>query len=154
MDRDIEFSVTEDLALQDAVFKAGYRIRHVISPLTSVVTLPCRSLGEYVKQRHRWVRGGVGLGGRAVLFVASSIALWGGATIAVVFQQLEWLVVLIVLRFVADSILIGWSAIRLQRHSILPFIIPAMMLLISTELVLPILAMRKRVVWKQQTFQG
>jgi hypothetical protein len=41
---------------------------------------------------------------------------------------------------------------RLRRWSSIPAIAPSLIILLLLELILPILAMRKRVQWKGQTF--
>lgn len=150
--REIAFSVTEDLALQDAIFNAGYEVRHAVGFETAVMTLPCTTLPEYIKQRHRWVRGGTQLGKRATFFVVSSFALWAGVAIAVYTHSWSWLWLLIGLRYAADGFLISVSAVRMKRKRIIAMIVPAMTLLIMTELLLPILATKKRVTWKEQVF--
>ena len=151
--RGIEFSVTEDLALQHAVDDSPWEIRFAIESRISVETLPCDTMLEYIKQRHRWVRGGVDLGWRGFSFVMTSIALWIGIAVAAATTQWGWLVSFAVLRLVADGVLISRSAFAIRRMKLLPFIIPAMILLVPTELFLPLLAMRKKVTWKNQVFR-
>lgn len=151
---EIPFSVTEDMALQLAVERAGHRIRFVIQPETSVTTLPCETLAEYLKQRHRWVRGGTGLGLRAAGFVLSGVALWLGIALAIIQHEWTWLVGMLALRLLADGSLIAFSAINVRRHKLLPMIIPSMCILVLTELILPLLALKKQVVWKGQIFKN
>ena len=151
---DIEFSVTEDLALQAAIHDAGFRLRHAIHPMTSVETLPVDSLKEYVKQRHRWVRGGTALGMRAVWFVLSSLALWGGIVVSLLTQQYGWFVAFVTLRVLADGTLISVAAEAVNRRRLIPTIPIAILMLMSTELFLPLLATRKKVTWKNQVFRN
>lgn len=148
----IPFSVTEDMALQLAVEKAGHDVRFVIRPETSVVTQPCATFQEYVKQRHRWVRGGTGLGIRAFGFVVSGLALWTGMALTVADHAWLWLFGMISLRLLADGALIASSALSVKRPRVLPMIIPAMIVLVATELVLPLLVLKKEVRWKDQVF--
>ncbi len=152
--KEISFSVTEDLALQDAVSRAGYRTRHAVHRLTSVTTLPAANITEYIRQRHRWVRGGAALGVRAFWFVGSSLSLWIGITVSLVTGSHLWLVAFLALRFLGDGHLIADAARTINRRRIIPMIFPAMILLLSTELVLPLLLLKKRVTWKGQTFRA
>lgn len=152
--KEISFSVTEDLALQDAVSRAGYRTRHAVHKETSVTTLPVHNLAEYVRQRHRWVRGGAALGMRAFWFVSSSIALWLGVVVSIASGSILWLVAFGALRFLGDGHLIAEAARTINRRQIIPMIFPAMLLLLSTELFLPLLLLKKRVTWKGQTFRA
>lgn len=152
--RNIHFSLTEDMALQNAAFEAGYKLRFAISRLVSVTTQPCRSFSEYVKQRHRWVRGGTGLGMRAVIFVATSMTLWAGLAISMASSSWKSFWLFVVLRLLADSILIGYSARAIGRMRIIPMLIPAMSILVLTELFIPFLVARKTVIWKGQSFRS
>jgi len=151
--RSIAFSLTEDMALQKAVKNAGYQLRFAIAPSASVLTLPCSHFMEYVKQRHRWVRGGTALGMKAVLFVATSIALWAGVAISAVFEMWILLWCFLFLRLIADSSLV-YVASSLTKHRVSPFvIIPSMLFLVLTELFLPVLVLKKKVTWKNQVFR-
>jgi len=151
--RRISFSVTEDMALQHAVHEAGHDIRFFIHPSMSVLTLPADSMMEYIRQRHRWVRGGLGLGMRGALFVLSSLALWSGLITTAFVGAWGWFTFFIALRFIADGILIGGASLGVGRKRVIPMIIPAMILLVGTELFLPILAMMPTVKWKGQVFK-
>ncbi len=150
----IRFSVTEDMALQLAVHQAGYRVRFAVHPSISVETLPCTRFVDYVKQRHRWVRGGTALGKRAAAFVATSLALWVGIILAVIVDAWWWFWAFLFLRLVADSAMVAVTSVIVNRRRLLPMILPAMVMLVLTELFIPILATRKRVTWKGQTFLG
>lgn len=152
--RNIQFSLTEDMALQNAAFEAGHKLRFAISPLVSVTTQPCSTFPEYVKQRHRWVRGGTGLGIRAVVFVATSMTLWAGLAISLASSSWKTFWLFVALRLLADSILIGVSARAIGRIRMIPMLIPAMCILVLTELFIPFLVTRKTVIWKGQSFRS
>lgn len=152
--REIPFSVTEDMALQLAVERAGHVIRFVIQAETSVITQPCPDLADYIKQRHRWVRGGTGLGTRAAGFVLSGVALWLGIALTIADHAWPWLIGMVALRLLADGALVASSSIAVGRKRLLPMIIPSMSILVLTELVLPILALKKQVTWKGQIFKN
>jgi len=151
--RRIAFSVTEDMALQLAVEAAGHKIRYAINTDTRVETDPCDTMAEYIKQRHRWVRGGRGLGIRATVFVATSLVLWTGIVLSIVNASPLWFTAFLALRFVADGILIMYAARSIKRLEILPYIIPSMAILWLTELFLPIISMKRTVEWKGQVFR-
>lgn len=150
----ITFSVTEDLALLQAVVQRGHRVAYLCDASSSVETLPCFTLMEYVRQRQRWARGGTALGSRAFAFVATSLALWLGLAIAAAMSYWSWFIGIAVMRVVADASLVAWALLRLRRPSTLPWIIPTVVMLMLTELALPFLVLRKRVVWKGQTFKS
>ncbi len=151
--RRISFSVTEDLALQQAIHDAGWRVRHAIHEMTSVESLPARSLREYITQRHRWVRGGTSLGWRAVAFVATSVALWLALALALSQTLWWWVVALLLLRIGADGLLISTAVHAVGRYRLLPFIPMSVVVLMITELFLPFLVLKKNVTWKNQVFR-
>lgn len=151
--REISFSVTEDLALQQALHDAGWQVRHAFHETTSVETLPAHSLAEYITQRHRWVRGGTSLGLRAVMFVGSSLALWAGLVVSSWFGMWSWFGVLLLLRVMADGSLIAMAGHAVRRYHIIPYIPIAVLVLMATELFLPFLVLKKSVTWKSQVFR-
>jgi cellulose synthase/poly-beta-1,6-N-acetylglucosamine synthase-like glycosyltransferase len=151
--KNIPFSVTEDMALQLAIHDAGHRVRYAVGPDTKVETLPCYTISEYIKQRHRWIRGGRALKLRGMVFVLSSLALWLGIILSVAFDELSWFTALVSLRLLGDSALIGNTAITIRRYSLLPYIVPSMGILWLTELAIPFIALKRTVRWKGQSFK-
>jgi len=58
--RSINFSVTEDYALFQAIVKSGkWDYSYPIAPELLVISKPCRTLKELVRQKHRWGKGGL-----------------------------------------------------------------------------------------------
>lgn len=151
--RAIPFSLTEDLALLQTMASGGFGVRYLCHRHATVETLPCDTFSEYVRQKHRWVRGGVALGWKAVAFVVTSASVWLGLILAVSTSSWGWVVILAGLRIVGDGVMIAISAIRLGKRSILPAIAPSLCALLGLELILPLLTLRRSVVWKGQTFR-
>ncbi|TAL68947.1 MAG: glycosyltransferase [Bacteroidetes bacterium] len=149
----IKFSMTEDLALQQAVFNNNRKIRYLISDDSSVETLPCKTFKEYLKQQHRWALGGLDLGWRAAIFVISSIALWIGLITSLIFCELAWFFAILFTRFVFDFILIFSSLKRLNKLKLSIWIIPSAVVFILMELFVPFLLLDRETVWKGQVFK-
>jgi 1,2-diacylglycerol 3-beta-glucosyltransferase len=149
----IPFSITEDLALLQVVCDAGWRVAYLCQHESSVETLPCSTLTEYVRQRQRWVRGGTALGWRATLFVVTSVLLWIGIVVAAAMQAWAWLAMLAGMRIVGDAMLVTWALVRLHRYKTIPWVGPSIALLMITELALPFLLLRRDIVWKGQVFK-
>ncbi len=149
----IKFSVTEDLALQQAIFNNKREVRYLISNESSVETLPCRTFKEYLKQHHRWALGGLDLGWRGAIFVISSIALWIGLTTSIIFLEFDWFFVVLFSRFILDFIIIFSSLIRLKKIKLWIWIIPSAMFFILMELIVPFLLLDRETVWKGQVFK-
>ncbi len=149
----IKFSVTEDLALQQAVFNYGKKVRYMVSEETSIDTLPCKTFKAYMKQRHRWSLGGLKLGWRAALFVVSSLALWTGIISSVLFCNISWLIALLAIRIFWDSLLIIISLKSLRRMKSVKWIVPSVFFFMLMELVVPFLIFDKETTWKDQVFR-
>ncbi|MBS1538070.1 MAG: glycosyltransferase [Bacteroidetes bacterium] len=149
----IRFSVTEDLTLLQAIFAQGWEVRYVCSPDSVVTTLPCSTLREYILQHHRWLRGGVDLGWRAVVFVAFSASLWICITTAI-FNNHYWLLPIIFgIRVLGDFAVIAPTLTILKRKKQIGWAFLAVGFITVLELVMPISLLKKEVVWKGQTFR-
>lgn len=149
----IPFSITEDLALLQVAHDAGWKISYLCQHESSVVTLPCATMAEYISQRQRWVRGGTALGWRATLFVVTSVLLWLGIVTAGALHMWTWFTLMVGMRIVGDATLVTWALLRLRRRSTIPWVGPSVAMLMLTELALPFLLLRRDVVWKGQIFR-
>ncbi len=151
--RSIQFSVTEDLALLQAVAATTWSIRYPCSYAGRVVTLPVKSFSSFVRQHQRWTKGGQALGWRAAIFVISSASLWLAMATAIVAGQWQWLAILLAGRIFLDFLVI-LPSLRILRVSSLqlyfPIAVPFLMLI---ELVIPFFLLKRSVVWKGQTFR-
>ncbi len=151
--RSIRFSVTEDLALLQAVAATSWKILYPCSYEARVVTLPVKSFGSFIRQHQRWAKGGQALGWRATIFVISSAALWLAVVTAIVSGQWLWLAILLAGRILLDFIIISPS-LRILRVNDLqvcfPLAVPFFMLI---EFVVPFFLLKRSVVWKGQTFR-
>jgi 1,2-diacylglycerol 3-beta-glucosyltransferase len=154
----IRFSVTEDLALLQAVHATKYQSRYVCAYETKIETLPAPDVAAFLKQHHRWINGGKALGWRGVVFVLSSGILWFGIVAAVVsgiagdsWSHLMWL---LVLKIVADYTLAfpSFVQLRMVKESLwMPLAEP---FFLALELITPFLALQSNVEWKGQTLRN
>jgi len=149
----IPFSITEDLALLQAMHKAKKGIRYICEKEATVETLPCETVGEYLRQKHRWVRGGMALGIKAITFVATGAMYWAGLVVSIVTHDWLWTAGFLMMRIVGDGLLISSSIARLSRWRVLPAVAPAILSLLLLELLLPFMSLNKRIVWKNQIFR-
>jgi cellulose synthase/poly-beta-1,6-N-acetylglucosamine synthase-like glycosyltransferase len=149
----IPFSVTEDLALLQAVVGRGHSARYLCTPESSVTTMALRTMAEYTAQHRRWTMGAQKLGFRAVVFVASSLALWSGIFTALVSADWTWLAVILSVRVVEDVLIILPSLRLLRGGSLLPYTVPAVLFFTCLELSLPFLIIDRTVEWKGQRFR-
>lgn len=149
----ITFSITEDLALLQALTDRGHGVRYLCEPSATVITLPCPTVGDYLRQKHRWVRGGMALGMKAVAFVASGATYWIGLVASIATGSWAWVLAFVLLRVVGDGLLIATSIQRLGHHRRSLAVAPSVLVLLVLELLLPFMTLRKRVVWKNQIFR-
>jgi 1,2-diacylglycerol 3-beta-glucosyltransferase len=149
----IRFSVTEDLALLQAIFAKDWEVRYVCSASAVVTTLPCQTLGEYIRQHHRWMRGGVDLGWRAVIFVAFSASLWICILAAFLNGDFILLPLIFTIRVLGDFAVISPVLAILKRKRQLGWGFLAVGFIILLELVMPLSLLKKEVVWKGQIFR-
>jgi 1,2-diacylglycerol 3-beta-glucosyltransferase len=150
----IPFSVTEDLALLQAVHGAGWETLYICNAASKVETLPCPDLAAFTKQHHRWINGGKGLGLKGQVFVGTSLVMWVGLATALLSGG--WLLALglIGMRILANMLLTAPSFAALKMHSALwkmPLAEPFFLLI---ELTMPFLAMKSQVEWKGQILKN
>lgn len=150
----IRFSVTEDLALLQAVTNANYEARYICAYETKIDTLPCPDVGAFIKQHHRWVNGGKSLGWRGVGFVVSSVAMWLGLVAALATASWSLLAVLLLVRIVADMILTypAFAELRMTAKVVLMPLAEPFFLLV--ELMTPFLGLKSSVEWKGQILRN
>jgi cellulose synthase/poly-beta-1,6-N-acetylglucosamine synthase-like glycosyltransferase len=149
----IQFSVTEDLALERATFNAGYKVRYLCDPKTLVNTLPVNDLVAYIKQHHRWAVGGLDLGLRGFFFVFSSITFWLGLLTTIFFFDYWVFLAFIGFRLLCDFSLIFPSLRSLKKQRLNIWILPAVLFFMIIEIVVPFLLMERDITWKGQVFR-
>ncbi len=149
----IRFSVTEDLALITEFHNQGKGIIYFVDKDADIDTLPCKTIGEYIKQHHRWAIGGMELGLKAVFFVISSVSLWVGIIISLITGNYLMAALFPLIRIIGDYIIILPSILRLKKIKLIGWIIPAVMFFILLEILAPFLLFKKTITWKDQSFK-
>jgi len=151
----IPFSVTEDLALLQAVNHSGKKVHYLCDSTATVTTEPCRTFTEYISQHRRWAKGGLKLGWIATAFVITGIAVWSGLIAAILSGKLLWIFAVLFVRLIGDYSLIDSSLGHLGKtvgSARRSFIIPAIIFFMFIELILPFTMLSKKIIWKGQTF--
>lgn len=149
----IKFSLTEDLALLQAVFKSKYKVKYLTNYDASVVTLPCTTFAEYVSQHRRWAVGGLDLKWRAAVFVLTFVLMWIGVITAAFTNNYIWLSGILILRAFADFSVIYPSTIILKQNRLLPMILPTILFLMIIEIFIPLTLINRKIIWKGQVFK-
>ncbi|MCX7879441.1 MAG: glycosyltransferase [Ignavibacteria bacterium] len=151
--KNIPFSVTEDLSLQQAMFKNNYKVRYYIGPNALVNTKPCSNFKEYISQHHRWARGGLTLGWRAVFFVLSSFSLWGGMLYFLTNLLFPFFFLLLFIRFFCDFLLLAYPLKILKKEEYFRYLPIAIPFFLFVELIIPFIVWESKVHWKGQVFE-
>ncbi len=150
--QNIQFSVTEDLALLQAVHNSGSQVRYITHKDSDVDTYACKTFGEYLKQRHRWAVGGLALGWRAAIFIISSALLILGVISTIIYWQPLYLAAIVFSRIFWDYWLIGSSFNILQKKELKKWIPVGVLFFIILESFVPFLVLKKKIEWKGQVF--
>jgi cellulose synthase/poly-beta-1,6-N-acetylglucosamine synthase-like glycosyltransferase len=150
----IRFSLTEDLALLQAVTNAGHEARYICAHETHIDTQPCPDIPAFIKQHHRWVNGGKALGWRAVGFVVSSSAMWLGIVLAVASASWGLLALLLAVRTVSDMALTYPAFRELRMAANIAWIPIAEPFFLLIELMTPFLGLKSSVEWKGQILRN
>ncbi len=69
----IKFSITEDIAIFNEILRKGWDFRNIYTRSTLALSLPARTLDQYINQRKRWMSGSMHLPVyMAVIFIIHS----------------------------------------------------------------------------------
>ncbi|MPM93224.1 hypothetical protein SDC9_140360 [bioreactor metagenome] len=148
----LAFSVTEDYVLLKAIFNAGFEVRYLCDTNTVVETLPVETFSEYMSQRKRWAIGGIDLGWKAFVYVASSVCLWLAIILSFIVCNYYLLVISVVLRFLGDTLIL-YPVFNILDIKYLKKWVPLSVCFYSlTEIILPFTLLNRTVKWKGQTF--
>jgi cellulose synthase/poly-beta-1,6-N-acetylglucosamine synthase-like glycosyltransferase len=150
----IPFSLTEDLALLQAVSRTSWKVRYVCSFHTQVRTHACSTMGEFIKQHRRWVLGGKALGWRGVLFVFSSALLWLALLACAAAGRWELAGMLIGARVLLDGVVAAPSLHILRQMRLLLWLPAATPFFLLLELAVPFFLLKSSVEWKGQMMRG
>lgn len=148
----IPFSVTEDLALLQAMAKSTWSIRYICNEFATVSTEPEYTISGFLKQHKRWAVGGLSLKWKAALLITYSASMWIAVILASINLDFLWLGILIGIKFLTDFLLVNVSFNRLNsRHN--TWFLVGEVFMILVEIVVPFLMISKTVHWKGQTFK-
>jgi 1,2-diacylglycerol 3-beta-glucosyltransferase len=148
----IKFSVTEDLALEQAVFNNDGKVHYRCDKNTTVTTLPVENFSEYLKQKKRWAVGGLGLGWKATYFVLASLSMWTAIILSIIFQHWLWLGAIGIIRILGDYVIIEHSIKKLEKEELRKWTIPSIIFFTIMELIVPFTLLTGKVQWKGQKF--
>lgn len=148
----IKFSVTEDFALIKAIYQKGWKIHHLMIEQTTVRTNPEPNFSSYLEQHRRWALGGMEHGWIAVVFVLTTLSIWFGALLSLILGN-YWIAILFpIARGIMDAAIFITPIFRLEKLHLIPYIPIALIFFQLFELILPFTMIKRKVIWKGQTF--
>jgi len=150
--RTVPFTVTEDFALMVAIVRSGGRVVYPCVPDLLVYTLPCDTLVQVVRQKHRWIQGA-----RERAFPGATVPIVSGLaliamSIAPFFGPVAWSVVWGV-KFLCDLVLIAPALSALGHGRTLRWFLLFEFYYVAQVLVIPPLFFRRSVVWKGRAYR-
>lgn len=148
----IPFSVTEDLALQQAVYNYDGKVDYICDKKATVRTKPLSTFNDYLKQRHRWAVGGKKLGWKATIFVLTSLLIWVALLLSIISGNLLLALIIFSSKILGDSFLVFSSMKIVKEKGLVINILPSLFIFFIMELIVPMLLLKKKVNWKGQTF--
>ncbi|MBL7191181.1 glycosyltransferase [bacterium] len=97
-------SWTEDLDLVRRCKKYG-KVDFILEPSAAVISVPAKTIGEFFRQRIRWMKGGmqVGAAGLAAMILAQMMNL---AVVISLFTSVWWFAGLFIIKVLADTIIL------------------------------------------------
>ena len=149
---ELEFSVTEDFVLLNAIFGAGFEVKYLCDKNSVVETLPVDTFLEYMRQRKRWAIGAIGLGWKAFVYVFSSVCLWFALILSLVTGNFYLMFLSITLRFLGDALILFPIFDKLDVRYLRKWVPFSVCFYSLVELILPFALFSSTVKWKGQSF--
>jgi len=151
--RNVRFTVTEDYALFRAMYLSGARTIYPCGAGTGNITMPCATLGEVVRQKQRWARGGVEntLPGYTIFTIA--LLMLVAFSIAPFVSLHAWAAVWSI-KFACDLMLMFPTMRRLHCAGQLRYFAPFQFYFITQLFVIPLLLTSRKVVWKGREYRS
>ncbi len=152
--RNILFSVTEDYALFQAIWKKKpWKVRFPIHSDLTVMSEPCPDFRAWWRQKHRWVKGGEGL--KFVGYVIFIIGMLAHLAMVLAFFVLPIATAFAVIgiKWAADLLIILPVLVRTGKQSLLKFFPIYEIYLALFIFSMPIMLMQKNVKWKGRVYK-
>ncbi len=150
--RAVRFTVTEDYALFRAMHRAGHRVIFPCTLGTSMLTEPCASIREVLRQKQRWSRGGTETGVRGYAVLAIAVAMMLAVLVAPFVSWQMWAIVW-GSKFTADLAVMYPNLRRLGRTRAIRSFLPFEFYFLAQAIVVPVLLLNRSVVWKGRTYR-
>jgi len=151
--RGVRFTITEDFGLLRTMARNGARAIYPCSYNTRNFTMPCVSLGEVIRQKQRWARGGEEstLPGYTIFAVAMLMLI---AFSIAPFVSVEAWVLVWSMKFACDLLLLIPTMRRLRSTGQLRYFLLFEFYFVVQLMVIPLLLANRTVVWKGRSYRS
>jgi 1,2-diacylglycerol 3-beta-glucosyltransferase len=158
--REIPFSVTEDYALFQAIWRKTrddgkpWKVKFPVQHELTVMSQPCPNFRAWWRQKHRWVKGGEALKGLGYLIVF--IGLLGNlAWLSAIFALPLFAALLVIaIKWSADLLVIVPIVASTRKTDLLKFFPIYEIYLALFVFSMPIMIMQKNVKWKGRVYRA
>ena len=151
----IPFSVTEDYSLFQAIVRTGrWDYLYPIDPALLVVSKPCETWGELIRQKHRWGKGGLDMkvSGFAIMslgFLTHVLVLAG----PILFGSILFALTALLLKLIGDYTFLYTVLKRLNKTSELRYFHAFQLYYLLYVIALPfIVVLGRKVTWKGRQY--
>lgn len=152
--RHIPFSVTEDYVLFQAIVKTKqWEYRYPIDPALLVISKPCKTLGEIIRQKHRWGTGGRDMKVGGMLIMATGFFLHGSLLLGLALGHVSAVLTSLLVKFIFDYAFLYAILSRVKQIDLLKHFYLFQLYYILYVVALPfIVFLGGKVVWKGRTY--
>ncbi len=152
--RNVAFSVTEDLALFQAVWNSGWKVRSKANVELGVTTDPTLDYKTWWRQKQRWVQGGklIGIPGLIIIgigFIGAAMLLLLPFTSSVVFAVMMFMV-----KCAIDLLILAPTMTAIGKLRSLVYLPLYQFYLLFFLLCVPILYFQRDVKWKGRVYHS
>lgn len=152
--RKVAFSVTEDLALFQGVWKSGWKVRSKSSPDLAVLTDPTPDFKTWWRQKQRWVQGGktIGWPGHVIIgigFVGAALLI-----LSLFSSSLPFALMIFSVKCITDLLILAPTLNSMGRNRLLLFLPLYQLYLLFFLLCVPILYFQRDVKWKGRVYHS
>jgi cellulose synthase/poly-beta-1,6-N-acetylglucosamine synthase-like glycosyltransferase len=151
--RNIPFSVTEDIALFQAMWHSGWKVTFKANEDLLVLSQPPGSFHTWWRQKQRWVVGGKSIGGPGWVILLLGYLGIGILTIAVSCGIISQILIILAIKITADLLILAPVAGSIAKPKLLLFFPVYEIYLTFFLLCVPIMYFQKTVSWKGRDYQ-
>jgi cellulose synthase/poly-beta-1,6-N-acetylglucosamine synthase-like glycosyltransferase len=152
--RKVAFSVTEDLALFQAVWKSGWEVRSKSSPDFAVLTEPTPNFKTWWRQKQRWVQGGKSIGWPGHVIIGVGFIGVALLILSLFSSSLSFTMLLLAVKCAADLLILVPTLNSMGRNRLLLFLPMYQLYLLFFLLCVPIMYFQRDVKWKGRVYHS